>query len=128
MISRTKFCVHERWLRKLFFAITFFSDINFLLKFNSAKRRTKGLKLCEKKYRSPCSFRRKQSLINLVNLSSKETFLVRTVRALVRALMTQRNYAQYVMRNATLRNHLNTIYGCSYYNSGFEVKILLIWS
>ena len=56
-----------------FFAITFFSDINvFFLKFYSAKRRTKGLKLCEKKDRSPCSFRRKQSLINLANLSSKD--------------------------------------------------------
>ena len=33
----------------LFFAINFFSDINFLLKFYNAKRRTKGLKLCEKK-------------------------------------------------------------------------------
>ena len=42
-----------------------------------------------KKDRSPCLFRRKQSLIDLVNLSSKETSLVRTVRALVRALMTQ---------------------------------------
>ena len=36
-------------------------------------------------------FRRKQSLIDLVNLSSKETSLVRTVGALVRALMTQCN-------------------------------------
>ena len=72
-----------------FFAITFFSDINFLLKFYITKRRTKRLKLCEKKDRSPCLFRRKQSLIDLVNLSSKETSLVRTVRALVRALMTQ---------------------------------------
>ena len=72
-----------------FFAITFFSDINFLLKFYITKRRTKRLKLCEKKDRSPCLFRRKQSLIDLVNLSSEETSLVRTVRALVRALMTQ---------------------------------------
>ena len=32
---------------------------------------------------------RKHSLIDLLNLSSKETSLVRTVRALVRALMTQ---------------------------------------
>ena len=72
-----------------FFAITFFSDINFFLKFYSEKGRTKGLKLCEKKDRSPCSFRRKQSLIDLADLSSKETFLLRAVRALVRALMTQ---------------------------------------
>ena len=72
-----------------FFAITFFSDINFLLKFYITKRKTKRLKLCEKKDRSPCLFRRKQSLIDLVNLSSKETTLVRTVRTLVRALMTQ---------------------------------------
>ena len=72
-----------------FFAITFFSDINFFFKFYSEKRRTKGLKLCEKKDRSPCSFRRKQSLIDWANVSSKETFLVRAVRALVRALMTQ---------------------------------------
>ena len=73
-----------------FFAILFFSDINFLFKCYSAKRRTKKLKLCEKKKdRSPCLFRRKQSLIDLVNLSLKETFVVRTVRALVRALMTQ---------------------------------------
>ena len=43
----------------------------------------------EEKNRSPCSFRKKQSLIDLVNLSSKETFLVRAVRALVHALMTQ---------------------------------------
>ena len=33
--------------------------------------------------------RKKQSHIDLANLSSKETFLVRAVRALVRALMTQ---------------------------------------
>ena len=33
--------------------------------------------------------RRKQSLIDLLNLSSKETFLVQTVGALVLALMTQ---------------------------------------
>ena len=72
-----------------FLAITFFSDINFFFKFYSAKRRTKGLKLCEKKDRSPYSFRRKQSFIDLANSSSKETVLVRTVRALVRALMTQ---------------------------------------
>ena len=32
-----------------FFAITFFSDINFFLKFYSTKRRNKRLKLCEKK-------------------------------------------------------------------------------
>ena len=32
-----------------FFAITIFSDIVFFLKFYSAKRRTKVLKLCEKK-------------------------------------------------------------------------------
>ena len=57
-----------------------------------------------KKVRSPHLFRRKQSFIDLANSSSKETVLVRTVRALVRALMT--NYAQYVMRNAILRNHL----------------------
>ena len=43
MISRIE------WLRMLFFAITFFSDINFLLKFYITKRRTKRLKLCEKK-------------------------------------------------------------------------------
>ena len=72
-----------------FFAITFFSDINFFLKFYSAKRRTKGIKLCEKKDRSPYSFRRKQSFIDLANSSSKKTVLVRTVRVLVRALMTQ---------------------------------------
>ena len=32
-----------------FFAITFFSDINYFLKFYSPKRRNKRLKLCEKK-------------------------------------------------------------------------------
>ena len=72
-----------------FFAITFFSDINFFFKFYSAKRRTKGLKLCEKKDRSPYSFRRKQSFIDLANSSSKETVLVQTVCVLVPALMTQ---------------------------------------
>ena len=72
-----------------FFAITFFSDINFFLKFYSTKRRNKTLKLCDKKDRSPYSFRRKQSLNYLANLSTKENLLVRTVRALVRALMTQ---------------------------------------
>ena len=35
----------------LLFAITFFSDIIFLFKFYSIKRRTKRLKLCEKKGR-----------------------------------------------------------------------------
>ena len=34
-------------------------------------------------------FNRKQSLFHLANLSSKETFLVRTVHAPVRVLMTQ---------------------------------------
>ena len=72
-----------------FFRDNFFFWHKFFLKFYSTKRRTKGLKLCEKKDRSPCSFRRKQSLIDLANLSSKETFLVRAVRALLRALMTQ---------------------------------------
>ena len=72
-----------------FFCDNFFSDINFLLKFYITKRRNKRLKLCEKKDRSPCLFRRKQSLIDLVNLSSKETSLVRTVRALARALTRQ---------------------------------------
>ena len=62
-----------------FFAITFFSDINFVFKFYSAKRRTKGLKLCEKKDRTPYSFRRKRSFIE------KETVLVRTVRALAQS-------------------------------------------
>ena len=67
------------------------SDNFFFFKFYSTKRRTKRLKLCKKKKdRSPCSsFRSKQFLIHLANVSSKETFLVRTVRALVRALMTQ---------------------------------------
>ena len=55
------------------FAITFFSDINFFLKFYSTKRRNKKLKLCEKKDRSPYSFRRKQSLNYLANLYLKET-------------------------------------------------------
>ena len=32
-----------------FFRDFFFSDINFFFKFYNAKRRTKGLKLCEKK-------------------------------------------------------------------------------
>ena len=58
-----------------------------------------------KKDRSPYSFRRKQSLNYLVNLSSKETSLVRTVRACARA-NDARNYAQYEMRNAILRNDL----------------------
>ena len=44
---------------------------------------TKGLKLCEKNDRSPCLFRRKQSPIDLANLSSKGTFLVRAVRTLM---------------------------------------------
>ena len=51
----------------------FFSDIIFFLKFYSTKKRTERLKLCEKKDRSPYSFRRKQSLNYLANLSSKET-------------------------------------------------------
>ena len=62
-----------------------------------------------KKDRSPCSFRRKQSVIDLANLSSKETFLVRAVRALLSA-NDARNYAQYLMRNAILRNLLKLIY------------------
>ena len=49
-----------------FFAITFFSDINFFLKFYSAKRRTKRAKIMRKTDRSPCSFKRNQSLIDLV--------------------------------------------------------------
>ena len=60
----------------------------------------------QKKDRLPCLFRRKQSLIDLANLSSEETSSVRTVRALVRALMTQEIFSQYVMRNSILRNHL----------------------
>ena len=56
-----------------FFRDNFFSDINVFLKFYSTKRRNKRLKLCEKKDRSSYSFRRKQSLNYLANLSSKET-------------------------------------------------------
>ena len=59
----------------------------------------------KKKDRSPCLFRRKQSFIDLANLSSKETFLV---RARARA-NDAKNYAQYMMRNAILRNHLKEV-------------------
>ena len=41
--------LEDRMATYAFFAITFFSDINFLLKFYITKRRTKRLKLCEKK-------------------------------------------------------------------------------
>ena len=71
-----------------FFGDNVFSD-NIFLKFHSTKRRNKKLKLCEKKDRSPYSFRRKQSLIYLANLFSKQNLLVLTVLAPVRALMTQ---------------------------------------
>ena len=43
-----KFCAHEAMATYAFFAITLFLTY-FFLKFYSAKRRTKGLKLCEKK-------------------------------------------------------------------------------
>ena len=43
-----------------FFPVTFFSDVNFLKFFYSTKRMSKRIKLCQKKDRSPTSFRRKQ--------------------------------------------------------------------
>ena len=69
-----------------FFRDNFFSD-NFFFKVLQRKEEDKNY--AKKKDRSPFSFRRKQSLIDLANLSSKETFLVRAVHTLVLALMTQ---------------------------------------
>ena len=86
-----------------FFAITFFSDIIFL-KFHSTKRRTKRLKSCEKK------------IVHHARLGENNLFLIwptypqgsDCTRARARA-NDARNYAQYVMRNAILRNHLNKV-------------------
>ena len=72
-----------------FFCNNFFFWLFFKVLQRKLERRTKGLKLCEKKDRSPCSFRRKQSLVDLANLSSKEIFLVQAVHVLVHVLMTQ---------------------------------------
>ena len=73
--------------RYAFFAIYFF-------KFYSSKRRTYRLKICEKNDRSPYSFRRKQSFIDLANSSSKGNRLDSDcARARARA-NDARNYAQ----------------------------------
>ena len=43
-----------------FFPVPFSSDINFLQFFYSTKRMSKRTKLCQKKDRSPTSFKRKK--------------------------------------------------------------------
>ena len=42
-----------------FFPVTFSSDVNFLQFFCSTNRMSKRIKLSQKKYRSPTSFKRK---------------------------------------------------------------------
>ena len=90
-----------------FFAITFFSDINFFLKFYSEKRRTKGLKLCEKKIGHHA--RLGENNLSLIWPTFLKGNLLGSgcARAHARA-DDARNYAQYVMRNAILRNHLKS--------------------
>ena len=86
-----------------FFAIAFSSDINFFFKFYSEKRRTTGLKLCEKKIGHHVRLGENNlSLILPTSPQKKPSWFglcARSVRA-----NDARNYAQYVMRNAILRN------------------------
>ena len=62
----------------VFLAITFFPDEEIFLNSCNSKRIFLTVKSTNKKDRSSCSFRRKQSLIRFDNLSSQETLLVQT--------------------------------------------------
>ena len=89
-----------------FLAITFISDIIFFKRFYSTKRRTTRIKLCEKKDRSPSSFRRKRPSLSLQWVfDSRPPCCARRERALLLAICA-RCYAQNRMRSAILGNHL----------------------
>ena len=74
------------------------------------KRITWALLLCNKKYRLPCSFKRKRALFRCQALLVGNFLRFARARAHLRALITQKLSAV-ATRNATMRNHLsNFIY------------------
>ena len=82
--------------------ISFFASDKFFQFSFKLKRIISTLLLCNKRYRSPCSFKSKRTFISLSSLAWRK--FVRA-RANLRALMTQKSCAV-GMRNAILRNHL----------------------
>ena len=67
------------------------------------------LLLCDKKFRSPCLFKRKKNFILLRALLEENFFRCVRARANLRALMTQKSCAVGI-RNGILRNHLKTCF------------------
>ena len=73
----------------LFLAITSFPNEEIVLNSFNSKRMLLTVKLGNKKDRSSCSLRKKQYLIQLANLSSKETLGLDSARAYATKIYAQ---------------------------------------